>query len=458
VALPNDHQLRTYREEARNLMPRYRHMLADLVAHRSLPDDTDGLMACAQSLRDIMGSAGIDATIFPSGEAPIVLGRYRPAPADQDRPGLLVYGHYDVQPAGDAASWSHPPFELTEKSGRLYGRGTADDKGQILCHIAALELLRARGQEPSADLVFLFEGGGEVGSPGLAEFAASHRELLSAAVAFSADGPRRGLVPNLYLGTRGLLSLELEITTARGDRHAGDYAGMWANPALEMARLIDNLVGDQGECLVPGFHRNVRDPLASERALMERLPPPRDLDTGLTPADAYRRLLFHPVCNVSSIATGDPEPGGRSAVPATARARIELRLVPDQDPVRVLGLVNEFLKAKAPGVDVRVLASVPPSRTDPDLPEVRRMTDILRITFDSNPSIYPMMTGIAPDHVFTRILGIPSLWVPYADRDRASHAPDENLRVSSAISGIVTSAAVFTGLLHQIPPMGKDDQ
>ena len=453
MALPNDHQIQVYREEARRLLPHYRHMLAELVAQRSIPDDPDGLMACALSLRDIMRSAGIDATLFPSGSAPIVFGRYRPVPADQDRPGLLIYGHYDVQPAGDAACWSHPPYTLTEESGHLYGRGTADDKGQILCHIAALQLLRARGEQPSADLVFLFEGGGETGSPDLAEFAASHRELLSAAVAFSADGPRRGLAPNLYLGARGLLSLDLEIKTAQRDRHAGDYAGMWTNPAREMARLINNLVGDRGECLIPGFHRNVREPLATEQRLMERLPPPRDLDSGLSPVDAYRRLLFHPVCNVSSISTGDADPGGRGTVPGAARAQLELRLVPDQDPARILGLVHAFLRARAPGVDVRVLASIPPSRTDPDLPEVARMADILRVTFAADPSIYPMMTGIAPDHVFTRILGIPSLWVPYADWDRASHAPDEHLRVSSAISGIVTSAAVFTGLLHQIPSM-----
>ncbi|MFP4200949.1 MAG: M20/M25/M40 family metallo-hydrolase, partial [Clostridia bacterium] len=366
---------------------------------------------------------------------------------NQDSPTLLVYGHYDVEDA-DAARWSHPPFSLTRKGGRLYGRGTADDKGGIVCHLMALRILRACGEEPSANLVFLFEGGAESGSRGLAEFAAGHQNLLAANAAYTADGPRRGDRPNLYLGVRGLLSLELRIPGSKTEVHAGDFSGEVMNPAFEMARLLTAIVGDRGECLVPGFHRDVREPEYEDMRLVENLHHGPEMTTeGLSRPDAHRRVLFRPSCNISMFSAGESDSAGRSIVPGEARVRLDFRLVPDQDPVRILGLIDSFLKKWEPNAQFRVLASVPPSRTDPGAPIVGRMVRLLQAISGVPPDVYPIMTGVAPDFLFTRVLGIPSLWVPYADRDRASHAPDENLRVKAAISGMVTSTVVFRHLL-----------
>ncbi len=427
-----DSDVARYRVLARDLLTPYRRLLHRLVSAGGVRGDDDSIRHCAQVLADSMRNVGIETTILPSGGAPVVLGRYSPAPADQDRPTLLIYGHYDVEPA-DPREWDHPPFEVTLESGRFYGRGTADDKGPIACHLMALHLLRSAGEEPSANLLFLFEGGGESGSPGLAEFASSHLELLDARAAYSSDGPIRGDAPNIYLGARGLLSLEIAIGASGDDLHAADHSGLVQNPALEISRLVAGLVGDRGECLIPGFYRNVR----------EQDPPAGCGQPG---------ILLRPSCNVSMVSAGEPGTGGSSVVPGSARARIDFRLVPDQDPVRILGLVDGHLGSLEPEARYRVLASVPPSRTDPDRPEVAKLERILKVVSGRDPYIYPLMTGSAPDFIFTRILGIPSLWVPYADRDRRSHSPEESLRVGAAFSGTLISATVFRGLLAAETP------
>ncbi|MFO7941471.1 MAG: M20/M25/M40 family metallo-hydrolase [Bacillota bacterium] len=441
-----------YRELAGEFTSEYCEKLDALVSRASVRRDQEAVLECARVLAEIMRDSGVDASIMPTEGPPLVLGRYFPEPANPDRPTLLVYGHYDVEDA-DASRWNYPPFALTRSRGRLYGRGTADDKGGILCHLMALKILRSATDEPSSNLVFLFEGGGESGSRGLAEFVAGHQNLLAANASYTADGPRRGDRPNLYLGVRGLLSLELRIAGTRREVHAGDFSGELMNPALEMARLLTALVGDTGECLVPGFHRDVREPRPGDLHLVENLRHgPEVAAEGLSRPDAYRRLLFRPSCNVSMLSAGDTECEGRSIVPGEARARLDFRLVPDQDPVRILGLIDSYLKKWEPDAEFHVLASMPPSRTDPEAPVVGRMVRILQAISGAAPDVYPLMTGAAPDFLFTRVLGIPSLWVPYADRDRASHAADENLRVKAAISGMVTSATVFRHLLSSNSP------
>ncbi|WP_283133400.1 M20/M25/M40 family metallo-hydrolase [Rhizohabitans arisaemae] len=412
----------------------------------------DDLGPVAERLARLMRDCGLESAVLPTGGAPIVFGKRK----ESDRlPTILVYGHYDVQPVEPLSAWSSDPFTPVIRDGRMYGRGTADNKGQHLAQLLAMKaVLEAYGRLP-VNVVMIVEGEEEIGSPNLERWVAEHAHLLRADFAYTSDGAvHPSGRPVVLCGSRGLLYLELTLRVASADRHSGNFGGVSRNAALELARVIGSLWGDDGEIAVPGFCDAVAEPADEERAAVAALPltwpiPASEMLPRVdSPSDWFGRVLLRPNLNVSGLGSGWTGPSMKTVIPATATAKLDVRLVPDQDPHDVARLITEWVRAQAPDVEVDVISAVKPSRTPLDSPVVERVSQAVEFAWEHPPLVYPSLAGTVPDFVFTSTLALPSVIVPYGNADQANHAPDENMLLDFFHKG----ARTFVSVLHAFAP------
>lgn len=380
--------------------------------------------------------AGLEAELLETEGHPVALGEWRGA--GPGAPTLLVYGHYDVQPAEPLELWSSPPFEPEVRDGRIYARGSADDKGQLFLHLAALELLLAeRGRLP-VNVVVLAEGEEEIGSPNLVPFVEAHRDRLAAdAVVISDSAMFADGLPSLLFSLRGLAYVEIRARGARSDLHSGAYGGAVPNPAAALARIVASFHDDRGRVAIPGFYDEVRDWDEETRAGIAGLPfsdedfrkgvgaPGLAGEEGFT---SLERLWIRPTCEVNGLLSGYTGEGAKTVLPAEAMAKVSFRLVPDQDPERILRLVREHVAAVAPAsveVEVTALQGGRPWRAKPGGPFFEAARDALEEAF----GVPPVLTGeggsipIVPE--LERILGAPAVLLGFALPGANMHAPDE---------------------------------
>ena len=429
--------------------------LQRLVAQPSISSRNEGVVECAGLLRDLMVAGGIETEILATAGQPVVFGQVR-AGGDEPRPTVLFYGHYDVQPPGPLDSWTSPPFEPTVRDGRLYGRGTGDNKGQLLAHILAVQAwLEAAGELP-VNVKFLFEGEEEIGSPSLSAFVATHRELLAADLVLTADGPmHESGAPMVVFGVRGVMNFDLHLQTATTDHHSGNRGGVIADAAWEMVQLLASLRDPSGRITIEGFEEQVRPPTPFEAKLLEQLPfDPKQLarvygvDAVRQPAaEFYRHLMFKPTLTINGLSSGHVGEGTRNIIPSTATARLEVRLVADQDPDDLIRKIKAHIARHHPSVHViRREEDMHPSRTSAELPVSQAVIAAVAKGFGAQPLVYPCMGGSLPDQVWTRILGAPSIMVPYANADEANHAPNENIRLDCFHAGMLCTATLIEEL------------
>ena len=427
-------------------------VLRKLVSQPSVSARGEGTQQCARLVQQVMEQAGIRTELLETPGQPAVFGELAGPPG---RPSVLFYGHYDVQPPEPLELWDSPPFEGTVRDGRIYGRGVADNKGQLLCHVWAVQAWQAVGGPP-VTVKFLIEGEEEIGSPHLAELVRRHADRLRADLVFTADGnmlaPTR---PTVCFGARGLLYAEVELRGARSDAHSGNNGEVLPQPAWELVWLLSELRGRDGRIRIPGFYERVRTPSPEEVALLEAIPFDRAAflaEHGLqdspirTGSQFFRRLVFEPTFNIAGLQSGYGGPGMKTIIPARAVAKVDFRLVPDQEPEEVFRAFQQAVRARSPQAEVRLIAAVPPSRTDPFLPVSRAAVRAVRESWGMEPVVIPMLGGTLPDYVFTRILGLPSVVVPYANHDERNHAPNENLRLDCFEAGIRTSIHLLAAL------------
>ncbi|MFI5256815.1 MAG: M20/M25/M40 family metallo-hydrolase, partial [Gemmatimonadales bacterium] len=290
----------------------------------------------AVALRD----AGLEATVHPTAGHPVVVGEWRGAGAGA--PTVLVYGHYDVQPAEPLELWTSPPFEPTVRHGRLYARGSVDDKGQLFLHVKALEAhLRARGRLP-LNVIVLAEGEEEVGSEHLASFIEAHADRLRCdAVVISDSAMFAPGLPSILSSLRGLAYFEINVQGPAQDLHSGSYGGAVVNPAMALARILATFHQADGHIAIPGFYDAVRawDPRALRR--MTELPFDAEHFRAETGAPALggeqgytvlEQLWTRPTCEVNGLLSGYTGEGAKTVLPSKAMAKVSCRLVPDQDP------------------------------------------------------------------------------------------------------------------------------
>lgn len=398
--------------------------------------------------RGLLEESGLEATVLGGAGAPVVLGE-RPAPPGA--PTVLVYGHYDVQPADPLEAWSSPPFEASLRGGAIYGRGAGDNKGQLLAHLAAIRSL-ARGGSLPVGIKVLVEGEEEVGSPHVGDVVAGNAGRLAADVAITSDAPLHGDGRGVVIfGVRGLLYLEIEVEGARADVHSGNRGGLAPAPAWDLVLALAGLRGADGSLLAE-LDAQVRAPTPAEERLLRELPvdlPALHAELGvehLAPgadADPWRRLMFEPSLNICGLHSGYRGPGAKTIVPHRASCKLDVRLVADQDPERVEAVLRRHFAEHAPRARVRRLAAVPPSATDPTHPLARAVCRAVAAADGRPPLLRPRLGGTTPDWIFTRLLAIPSVLVPYGPPDMNHHAPDERMSLAALARGIRCSAAIY---------------
>jgi acetylornithine deacetylase/succinyl-diaminopimelate desuccinylase-like protein len=396
---------------------------------------------------DRMRSAGIEhVQVMATGGHPVVYGDWLHADGG---PTVLVYGHFDVQPADPFDLWTDPPFEPVVRDGRVYARGASDDKGNMLIPILAVEaLLRTAGALP-VNLRFLFEGQEETGSPNLPPFLEQHRELLGADKVVSADsGQYSGHEPALIVAFKGLCGLQIDVKGPRADLHSGLHGGAVANPIHGLARILDTLHDADGRITVDGFYDRVK-PLTDEDrrqiaavpydepAYMESL----GIDTvfGEAGYTTNERAWARPTLEVNGIWGGFQEEGMKTVLPSEAHAKITCRIVPDQDPAEILALIERHVERHAPP-GVKVSTTVFPGNSPPylipvDHPGNRVAATVLEELYGTAP-YYMRMGGTLPIcSLFKDILGLYSVGFAFALTDENFHSPDEFFRLASFEKG-----------------------
>lgn len=412
---------------------------------------------CAAWLIAKLGAMGLDAELHPTPGHPIVVARN---PHVDGRRTVLIYGHYDVQPVDPLGLWATPPFEPEIRDGKIWARGATDNKGQMLAHILGVEkTLREHGSLP-VNLIFLFEGEEEIGSPNLAPFLREHREALRCdVIAISDTGMVAPGVPTLGYGLRGIACCEVILRGPKGDLHSGLFGGAVANPATAIARLVASLHEADGRIAIPGFYDDVRPLETWEREMWATVPGVGDAEflqvtgsPGLFGEPGYsaaERTWARPTAEVNGIGGGYQGEGSKTVLPAEAFVKLSFRLVPDQDPQDILAKVKSHLEAQCPPgvtIEVRPGHDGKPYAADPHSPFGIAAQNALRAAFNAEPVLIREGGSIPIVQAFREILGVDTLLLGLALADAQIHAPNENFPVANFEAGIRLSQALLTEL------------
>lgn len=408
----------------------------------------------AQFVADELTRLGFAVSVEPTAGHPIVVGEWRQAPAGA--PTLLIYGHYDVQPAEPLELWTSPPFEPEVRDGRIYARGSVDDKGQLYLHIKALEAhLATRGALP-VNVIVLAEGEEEVGSVNLEAFLEREKERLACdAVVISDSTMFAPGIPSILSSLRGMAYLEINVRGANGDLHSGMYGGAVVNPAMALARILATMHDDSGRIAIPGFYDDVRPFPDHVRAQMRELPFSDATlmhEVGVTALGGepgyttLERLWTRPTCEVNGLLSGYTGEGAKTVLPAVSMAKVSFRLVPDQDPQRIADLVQRHVTRVAPaGVSVTVehLHGGRPWRADLQGPIIDAGKAALTAAFGREPVITGEGGSIPVVGDFERILGAPVLLMGFGLPGENAHAPDEWISEENYRLGIRAAAVLY---------------
>jgi acetylornithine deacetylase/succinyl-diaminopimelate desuccinylase-like protein len=440
--------------------------LLRLVAQPSISAQDIGIQECAQLEMELLRKAGLGPRLLETTGHPMVYAESLKAPG---KPTVLFYGHYDVQPPDPLELWLSPPFEPEIREGRIYGRGVADNKAQHFSHIAAIRAwLTATGSLP-VNVKVLLEGEEEVGSPHLDEAVDRYRDLLTADLVYTSDGPvTDDQYPEISFGVRGLLYIELRATGPNRDLHSGHWGGVAPNPIWTLVRALNTMLDAHNRVLINGFYDNVSEPTPGARAAMEALP--FDIGEaigriGLTemtpPADLpyADRIMAQPTLNIAGFTGGYGGPGSKTIIPSTATVKIDMRLVPDQHPDEIWEKVSIHIAEHAPEVEVvRLDGGMIPSYTPVEHPLADVVRDAIETGFGKRPIDIPLVGGSLPDAVWTKTLGLPSFLVSYGDPAQANHSPNESYAVARIWQGIHTSAALLAGLADSLPVIPRKEE
>ncbi len=388
---------------------------------------------------------GFQTRLLPTGGSPAVYGeRFRPDPS---APVLLLYGHYDVQPAEPLEEWSSPPFEPEVRGENIFGRGASDMKGPLMAYLAALESTLAAGSLP-VSIKIIVEGEEEVGSPHLAELVARERELLRSDAVLNGDTLLlRPDLPTIVYGLRGLAYYELRVETAAHDLHSGLFGGASPNAGQILCELIAGMHDSRGRVTLPHFYDDVLPLGEEERRELARIPfDPKEFMSqstglGIIGEEGYtvtERVGARPTLEVNGLLSGFTEEGSKTVLPARAMAKISMRLVPDQEPDRIKSGLEEYLAQRAPDWlkwKVVDLTGSPAAIVHRDTPTMRAAIRALEAAFGAKP-IFAREGGSVPVvSLFQDLLGTESIMMGISLPDDNLHAPNEKLHLPSLARG-----------------------
>lgn len=423
---------------------RFEKELAELLRIPSVSTSSrfaDDMRRCADWLAGHISEAGLEKVeIVQTAGHPVVYAEHL---THVEHPTVLIYGHYDVQPADPEELWTTPAFEPDFREGRVYARGAEDDKGQVHMHLKALEARLRSAEGLPVNVKLVIEGEEEIGSRHLEQFLRDHRKRLSCdAVMISDTSMLAPDIPAITAGLRGLAYAEITVRGPNRDLHSGSYGGAVQNPANALAKILGGLTDSYGRVTVPGFYDVVKEMSGEERASVRQIPFDaaefrRDLDVselaGEAGYDTLERLWYRPTLDVNGLISGFTGEGAKTVLPSEARAKVSMRLVPDQDPIAIQAAFEAHVRSLAPqGVKVDVLAhhGATPWRADPHGPVFEAASAALEETFGRRPLLIREGGSIPIVPMFESILGAPVILAGFGLPGANPHAPNEWLDLS----------------------------
>lgn len=408
----------------------------------------EDMLKATEYLKKGLYDAGADRVeVFATEGHPVV---YAEKMIDPSKPTVLVYGHYDVQPADPVDKWVSPPFEPEVREGKIFARGADDDKGQFFMHLKAFELMMKTGTLP-CNVKFMIEGEEEIGSPSLKKFCLEHRDMLSSDVILVSDTTMIDQdTPSITVGLRGLSYMEVEVTGPNRDLHSGLYGGAVANPVNVLCKMIANLTDENNRITIKGFYDGVLEVSKEERAEMTKRPFRLDEfresigidnESGEKGFTTLERLGIRPTLDVNGIWGGYIEEGAKTILPSSAHAKISMRLVPNQQSKKIDKLFEEYFKSIAPEgvkVNVKSLHGGEGYVSPMDTPEYKAASRAMEESFGKKP--VPVRSGgsIPIIATFEEVLGVKSILLGFGLDSDAIHSPNENYPLFNFYKGIET--------------------
>jgi len=426
--------------------------LAKLCAQPSIAAQNLGMRECAALVGSMLEARGFDVQIVATHGAPVVFAE-RKGLADRT---LLFYNHYDVQPPEPLELWTSPPFQPEIRDGKMFARGVSDDKGHILCRLAAIDaFLELDGKLP-CNVKFIIEGEEETASTHLHEFVREHLDLLkSDACVWEFGGVDHEDIPIQYAGLRGICYVELNVRTASQDAHSGLGGSIFPNAAWRLTWALNSLKGPDEHIRIPGFYDRVLPPTPQELELLAKLPDSsaRYLeDYGLDGfikglmggVELEREAIFSPTCTICGLSSGYEGPGTKTVQPSTAMAKVDFRLIPNQDPEEILLLLRNHLDQEGfPDIEITYLGGEPPARTNLDDPFLALVVETAREVYGQPQRVVPFSGGSGPNHPFIHDLKVPIATAGISYPGANVHAPDEHIVIENFVKGTRHTARIL---------------
>jgi acetylornithine deacetylase/succinyl-diaminopimelate desuccinylase-like protein len=437
------------------------------------PEHRPDLQACAEWLVGHCQNIGLETRLCRTTGNPVVMARTpRGNSNGAHRPHFLVYGHYDVQPPEPFELWKTPPFEPRIRGGSLFARGSTDNKGQHLAHLKAVEAYLKTGTDLPCDLTFVIEGEEEVGSKSLEAFLKQHRlELGCEAIVISDTGMPAKNCPALTYALRGIAALEVTLHGPSRDLHSGIFGGNVDNPAMALCQLLGQLRDKNGRVAVPGFYDEVMPLSAFERQQLKRFPfkekeyqkllgvPKLFGERGYL---AVEQRSARPTLEINGLTSGYQGEGSKTIIPAWARTKITCRLVPNQEPAKILKLLRQHLQKLCPPtvrLEIQTGHGAEPYLVSPKGPQVKAALRTLRSAFGTEPVLMREGGSIPIVNQFKKILGADTLLLGLALPDDNAHSPNEKFNLDCFAKGQLMSAYLWQELSRsEAEPRPNDGQ
>ncbi len=422
------------------------------------PENKNDVRNCAEYVERQLKSIGLEnIAVYETPGHPVVYGDW--LNAGEDKPTILIYGHYDVQPVDPVNLWTDPPFEPTVRNGNIYARGSADDKGQVFIHMKSIEAHLLNNGKLPVNIKFLIEGEEEIGSVNLDEFILKNKSLLKCDYVVVSDSAMFDYdVPSICYGLRGLAYMQVEVTGPNRDLHSGSFGGAVNNPINALAHIIVKLKDDKGKILIDGFYDDVLKLSDKEREEFKKLPfnekkYMEELEVSeLFGEEGYttlERASARPTLDCNGIWGGFQGEGAKTVLPSQAGAKISMRLVPNQEPEKIEKLFTDYVKKISPdSVKVKVLPlhGGKGAITPIDSPAIDAAVEALRLGFGKTPVFTREGGSIPVVNTFQTLLGADTILLGFGLPDENAHSPDEHLNLSNFQRGILIIAHYFNEL------------
>ncbi len=429
--------------------------LSKLCAQPSVAAQNLGIDACAAMVAESLEKRGFDVQVMSTGGSPVVFGE-RKGKSDKT---LIAYDHYDVQPPEPLELWETPAFEPTIRDDRLYARGVADNKGNLVGRLHAIDaILETEGELP-CNVKFIVEGEEEIGSVHLEPFIKGHQDLLAGDVCvWEVGGVDHENFPIQMVGLRGIFYVELHAKTANQDVHSGAGGSIFPNAAWRLVWALASLKDKDENILLPGFYEDVIPPTDREKELLAQAPPMMDyyrekydIQHFLKDIDDELELaieaVYKPTCTICGLSSGYKGEGSKTVLPAEAMAKVDFRLVPNQMPGKVLAQLRAHLDTHGfEDIEIINLGGNPPAKTDPDHPAVSVAVEAAKDVYEKPARVIPMIGGSGPNFMFQKYLGVPIISSGAGDSESRAHAPNESISLDLYVKGAKHFARILAGM------------